>query len=205
VPLKVALVWLSCKLLRTCRLWLSASEHLGDGLHAGVESDVARVAFRLAASHSETDLGNPADPLDDLIYIVLSGQTNEANYLSTFALLNRGFPKWKGLASAKPKRVESLLRGGGLASQKAAYLIGLLKRIETDFGKPTLSPLANWSTEKAERYLTSLPGVGIKSARCVLMYTMRRDVFSCGRELPARHGSSWLDQLGGKARRVVCR
>jgi DNA (cytosine-5)-methyltransferase 1 len=139
--------------------------------------DVARVAFRLAASHPQTDLGNPPDPLDDLIFIILSGQTTEKLYESTFVKLKIAFPKWERLSHADPKYVATLLHGGGLARQKAAYLCAILKRVESDFKKASLSELLSWNTAEAERYLTALPGVGVKTARCVLMYTAGRDLF----------------------------
>jgi DNA (cytosine-5)-methyltransferase 1 len=163
----------------------------------GRSQNVARAAFRLAASYPQNDLGNPTDPLDDLLYIILSGQTNERNYQATFLCLKAAFPKWKGLSNASVGRIANLIRGGGLAQQKARYIREVLKRIETDFGKPSLDALAAWTTEKAESYLSELPGVGIKSARCVLMYTLGREVFpadvNCLRTMD-RLG--WIDWKG---------
>ena len=54
---------------------------------AQILQDVSRAALRLAASYPDDDLGNPPDPLDDLIYIILSGQTSEALYQNTFRAL----------------------------------------------------------------------------------------------------------------------
>ena len=45
------------------------------------------------------------------------------------------------------------------------------------FGRPTLAPLKRLSDMEVEGVLLSLPGVGVKVARCVLLYSLRRDVF----------------------------
>jgi endonuclease-3 len=44
------------------------------------------------------------------------------------------------------------------------------------FGEPTLKPLHKMSDEDAEAFLLTLPGVGKKVARCVLMYSLGRQV-----------------------------
>jgi DNA (cytosine-5)-methyltransferase 1 len=66
---------------------------------------------------------------------------------------------------------------GGLSRQKAAYIKSIMKKVEADFGRPTLNALRRRSDEEVESYLLSLPGVGIKSARCVMMYALHREVF----------------------------
>jgi DNA (cytosine-5)-methyltransferase 1 len=139
--------------------------------------DVSRAALRLAVTSPPTDLGNPKSPLDDLIYIILSGQTNEALYQNTFKALKDAFPRWQGIAQARVSDVAKFIEGGGLARQKAEYLKGILQRVEADWGRPTLAPLGSMGNKEAEEYLTSLPGVGIKTARCVLMYTLNREIF----------------------------
>ncbi len=131
----------------------------------------------MAATYPETDLGNPGDPLDDLIYILLSGQTSEALYQSTFQALKAAYPKWQGLAQATVSDIQKVIVGGGLASQKAGYIKALMERIEADQGKPSLNHLRALPAEEAESYLAGLPGVGVKTARCVLMYALNREVF----------------------------
>jgi len=87
-----------------------------------------------------------------------------------------------------------------LSNQKAAYIKGVISQIVRDFGRATLQPLALYTTEQAEDYLTALPGVGVKTARCVLMYAFHRDVFpsdvNCLR-IMERLG--WLDWSGARA------
>jgi DNA (cytosine-5)-methyltransferase 1 len=139
--------------------------------------DVVRVALRLTASYAPSNLGNPSDPLDDLVYLLLSGQTNETLYQSTFKALKAAFPTWAALAAARVPSIAKVIAKGGLSKQKAVYLKAIVRKVKADFGQYTLKPLCKKTTDEAETYLTKLPGVGIKVARCVLMYTLHREVF----------------------------
>ncbi len=141
------------------------------------KQDVLRAELRLKASYPSSDLGNPKDPLDNLIYIILSGQTNESHYQQSFSAFKRKFPRWKQVLEARTRTIAASISSGGLARQKARYIKGILRQLCQDFGRPTLKPIRRMSIEEAEKYLVRLPGVGIKSARCVLMYTMHRSVF----------------------------
>jgi len=150
-----------------------ASRHLG----SRIPQDVLRVELRLKANYPETNLGNPRNPLDDLIYLILSGQTNESHYQSSFQNLKRAFPEWSQASRARVSSITRAIGHAGLGSQKAGYIKQILKCLLRDFGRPSLRKLQGMDTDEAEAYLTSLPGVGIKTARCVLMYTLGRNVF----------------------------
>lgn len=162
--------------------------------------DVSRVALRLAATYPETDLGNPSDPLDDLLYIVLSGQTSEPLYQNTFQALKAVYPKWRGLAQATTREIEKAIAGGGLASQKASYIKTIMESIEAAHGKPSLNHLRDLPTEQAEQYLAGLPGVGVKTARCVVMYTLNREVFPADVNcLRVMERLGWINWQGRRA------
>ncbi len=142
-----------------------------------IQREVSQVSLRLAFAYPKTDLGNPRRPLDDLIYIILSGQTGETHYQAAYARLRARFPTWEAARVAPVRSIERPIRAAGLSWQKARFIKGILARIHADFGRCTLAPLAGWSDADAEAYLCALPGVGIKTARCVLMYTLGREVF----------------------------
>jgi DNA-cytosine methyltransferase len=169
-------------------------------MEAWSKQDVSRVALRLAATYPETDLGNPSDPLDDLLYIVLSGQTSEALYQGTFQALKAAYPGWRGLARAPVSAIEKIIADGGLSRQKAAYIKAILERIEADHGKPSLDHLRALPDEEAEKYLAGLPGVGVKTARCVLMYALNREVFPADVNcLRIMERLGWIDWGGRRA------
>src|SRR5262249_8427187 len=55
--------------------------------------------------------------------------------------------------------------------------ISAARHLKDLFGHVTLDPLRKMSDEDAEKHLLALPGIGIKSARCILLYSLERQVF----------------------------
>jgi endonuclease III len=120
---------------------------------------------------------NKTNPLDEVIFIILSAQTESYSYLETFKALRKRFPTKHSLFKASRRSIETTIKSGGLSKKKAAQIKGVLAKIHSDTGRLSLSFLSKWSDEQVEQYLTSLPGIGIKSARCVMMYSLKRRVF----------------------------
>jgi endonuclease III len=112
-----------------------------------------------------------------LLFILCSLQTNEELYQATYANLRAKFPTFRQLADASEGEISTVLARGGLSRQKARTIRAVLSLLEADFGAPTLSPLRAMTDDECEQYLESLPGVGRKTARCVLMYSLGRQVF----------------------------
>ena len=81
------------------------------------------------------------------------------------------------LATSSVKKISRAVYWGGLQNQKAATAKEIIKRLIRDFGRPTLAPLKRMSDDDCERFLTALPGVGKKVARCVMLYSLDRQVF----------------------------
>jgi endonuclease III len=118
--------------------------------------------------------GNPDDPLDDLIFVILSQMTTGPSYERVFGRLKRIRGGWRRVARMREPTLRALIADAGLSRQKAPRLLAILRRLNGDFGSPTLRSLEGLSDRAAEAYLTSLPGVGPKTAKCVLMYTLGR-------------------------------
>jgi DNA (cytosine-5)-methyltransferase 1 len=127
--------------------------------------------------HGTPDLGNKKDPVDELVYIILSRKTREGAYQAAYAALKAAFPVWERLLDAPRSSVERMVNGSGLGSKKADSIYGALGAIRTRFGTCSLGPAARWSDEELEEFLCSLPEVSRKSAYCVMMYSMKRKVF----------------------------
>jgi endonuclease III len=138
---------------------------------------VCDVARSLEVAYGENRLGNKRNPLDELAYVMLSGQTNENRYVVAYRNFKRIFPRWTDVLNASEKKIADAISSAGLERQKAAYLRGIAIRLERDFGEVSLRALRLMQDEEAEKYLCTLPGVGIKTARCVLMYSLDREVF----------------------------
>lgn len=139
--------------------------------------NVDAVAGVLSERYGDHSHGNKTNPLRELLFIICSVQTNEALYRSTYTKLTSRFPKFRQLADATEEEIATAIARGGLARQKARTIKAILSRLDSDFGSPTLSPLRAMSNGECEGYLESLPGVGRKTARCVMMYSLSREVF----------------------------
>jgi endonuclease III len=125
----------------------------------------------------ETELGNKNDPLDEAIYIILSFQTNLQRVSSTWSALRSAYTTWDALERAPVRTIAQILREGGLHRQKARTIKLLLIAVRRTVGELSLDLLRGMSDAEAERFLTRLPGLSWKAARCVLLYSLRRDVF----------------------------
>ncbi|MCU1265723.1 MAG: DNA-cytosine methyltransferase [Acidobacteria bacterium] len=121
--------------------------------------------------------GNKTNPLDEVGYIILSAQTDENKYQSVYRELKKRFPKWANIQRNDESIIEQILRPSGLSKLKAKYIVRILDKLDADFGKRSLASLKTMPDEEAEKYLASLLGIGPKSARCVLMYSLGRKVF----------------------------
>ncbi len=106
-----------------------------------------------------------------------STKTGEASYRKSFRALKETFPTHLQIAEAPAEYIARSIASGGLSNQKSKAIRSLLDIIVAQFGKPTLHPLRTMNDKDAEAFLLSLPGVGKKTARCVLMYALGRQVF----------------------------
>ena len=117
------------------------------------------------------------DPLDELIGTILSQATTNQNSHRTFANLKASFKDWEAVRRARPEKIEAAIKLGGLAKVKAAVIKALLNEIKTQVGNLTLSFLHTAPVAEARGFLTSLRGVGPKTAACVLLFACKQPVF----------------------------
>ncbi len=136
--------------------------------------EVARV---LRKEYGDFAHHNKKNPLDELFFILCSVKRSEKVYLEAFKSLKRNFPRYELIATSSVKKISSAVYWGGLQNQKAAAAKEIIKRLIENFGRPTLAPLKRMTDEECERFLTGLPGVGKKVARCVMLYSLDRQVF----------------------------
>ena len=114
--------------------------------------------------------------MDELVYTVLSQNTSDVNTDRTFASLKARFPAWSRVRDASVEDIEAAIALGGLAPTKAPRIKGILEAISRRTGEPDLSELADLSDADAEAYLKSMPGIGPKTAACVLLFALQRPV-----------------------------
>jgi endonuclease-3 len=120
---------------------------------------------------------NSNDPLDELIGTILSQSTSDVNSHRTFENLKRRFPDWEAVRSARIANIVSAIKSGGLANTKSIVIKNVLNEIKVRSGKLDLSFLRSVPVDEARNFLTSLKGIGPKTAACVLLFSCHRPVF----------------------------
>jgi endonuclease-3 len=141
-----------------------------------------RKAARVAAM-LENFLGVPqppkkkAKPLDMLIATLLSQNTNDKNSHRAYRNLRTTFPRWDDVLNASTKKLAAVIRTAGMANQKSSRIKNILRTIQQRHGTLSLESLRGKSTEEVFDDLLSLDGVGVKTAACVLVFSLGRDVF----------------------------
>lgn len=135
-------------------------------------------AIRLLRRHyGNPPAPEPQDPLDSLIATVLSQNTSGANSSRAFSRLKRRFPRWEDVLKAPLADLEEAIRPGGLAPQKAPRIQEILTRLLRERGELSLDFLRGMQETAAMEWLQSLPGVGPKTAACVLLFSLGRAVY----------------------------
>jgi endonuclease-3 len=144
--------------------------------------DLRAKALRAAVKLEKT-LGMPRQqrtlppPLSMLIATILSQNTNDKNSHRAFMQLKESFPRWEDAASAHTASIRSAIKTGGMANQKSKRIKEALAAVKARYGVYDLSALRKKSDDKVIEELTSLKGVGFKTASCVLLFSLGRDVF----------------------------
>lgn len=117
------------------------------------------------------------EPLDGLILTILSQNTNDKNRDAAFKRLKEKFPTWDLAAKQSVKELEEVVRPAGLAPTKSRRILQILEIIKQDFGAYSIKALAERGRDEVKRYMTALPGVGAKTAACVLLFDMKIPAF----------------------------
>ncbi|MEX1275017.1 MAG: endonuclease III [Bacteroidota bacterium] len=138
---------------------------------------------RRVAAELEEFLGVPPKPrrseppLECLIATLLSQNTNDRNSHRAWMTLRKRFPTWQRVADAPTRLLAKAIEVGGLKNQKARRIKQILRGIKRRVGKYDLSDLKRKSEQEVLEYLTSMDGVGLKTAACVLVFSLGREVF----------------------------
>jgi endonuclease-3 len=135
---------------------------------------VRAIERRLMKRYGPLEPPRRTDPLEELILTVQSQHTSDLNAERAFAALRSAFPTWDDVVRAKPERVADVIRSGGLANTKAVRIQRILREIREREGRYDLSFLSRRSDDEVHEYLTSLPGVGPKTAAVVMSFSLGR-------------------------------
>lgn len=116
-------------------------------------------------------------PLDGLIATLLSQNTNDRNSERAFFEMKRRWPSWDQVMETGMENLTDAIRIAGLAPTKASRIREILSKVKKDFGSYNLDALKAWNPFKARDYLVSLPGIGPKTAGCVLAFELGMPAF----------------------------
>ncbi|MBC8264756.1 MAG: endonuclease III [Anaerolineales bacterium] len=117
------------------------------------------------------------DPLSELIFTILSQNTSDVNRDRAWVRLKGRFPTWESVLAADTAELAEAIRPGGLANVKAPRIQEALRAIKQEQGEFTLDFLAEMEVDEAKRWLTSLHGVGPKTAAIVLLFSLGKPAF----------------------------
>lgn len=144
---------------------------------APVVAGIAAVQRRLRAQQGRF-VPKPVLPvIDEIVATVLSQHTSDINSERAFGQLKEAFPSWEEVAAAPVGQVADAIRSGGIADQKARRIQQILAAIEEREGRINLDRLHDLGDPAVAAYLESLPGVGPKTAACVLTFALGRPAF----------------------------
>jgi endonuclease-3 len=134
---------------------------------------VARLRERLRDVYGVPIAPPHEDPLAELVLTVLSQSTNDRNRDVAFLALRERFDTWDAVRDAPVAEVEEAIRPGGISKVKSRRIHDILVAIEEgnpgdglDLGWMRAAPVA-----RSRDFLCALPGVGRKTAACVLLFS----------------------------------
>jgi endonuclease-3 len=137
--------------------------------------DVNRMLDLLAAEYGEPSVGRrPA--LDELVLTILSQNTSDVNRDRAYAGLRTRFPTWREVLEAPVSEVEEAIRPGGLSRQKAPRIQAVLAAVEAAGHGLDLEWLRELGPDGAMEWMVALPGVGVKTASIVLLFSFGEPV-----------------------------
>ncbi|HWK16722.1 MAG TPA: endonuclease III [Solirubrobacteraceae bacterium] len=140
---------------------------------------VRAIRDRLREVYGRPLSGPHGHPIAELVLTVLSQSTNDRNRDVAYLGLRERFPSWEAVRDAPVDELEAAIRPGGISKVKSVRIKAILEAVtETSRdGELSLDWLPQLTVPDAQAYLCSLPGVGRKTAACVLLFALgMRDV-----------------------------
>jgi endonuclease-3 len=135
------------------------------------------IVRRLSRAYGTPPAPRRLPPLDELVLTILSQNTNDTNRDRAYADLRKRFPDWDDVADAPVGAIAHAIKKGGLAPTKAPRIKKVLRSIRS--GGSTLDgrALRGLGDTALWEQLVNLPGVGPKTAACVLLFSLDRPFF----------------------------
>ena len=114
--------------------------------------------------------------LDMLIGTILSQNTNDKNSYKAYQNLKEKYKNWDEVEKLTPSKIEKIIKVAGLGKQKSKAIKNVLSGLKKEQGKINLAYLNKLDDQTVIDELTKFDGVGVKTASCVLLFSMNRNV-----------------------------
>ena len=144
---------------------------------ATLRTRLRSIARRLARAYGDAPAPRRLPPLDELVLTILSQNTNDTNRDRAYADLRRTFPSWDDVADAPIPAIARAIRSGGLAPTKAPRIRHVLRALRSEDVALDERALRGLEDHVLWDQLVALPGVGPKTAACVLLFSLDRPFF----------------------------
>ena len=137
---------------------------------------ITEIIDLLAEEYGSITWRSRTDPLSELIMTILSQNTSDHNSRRAFDSLLTKFGSWEAVARGSVEDIAEAIKLGGLAQVKAPRIKQILEQIQEQRGSLDLKFLKKMPVAEAKIWLRSLPGVGPKTAACVLLFSLGKPV-----------------------------
>lgn len=138
---------------------------------------VRAVLDKLVGTYGDRTWQKRLEAVDELILTILSQNTSDLNSRRAFKSLKDNLAGWEEVASAELIEIAEAIRAGGLAEVKARYIKNALTSLRKEAPGFDLGFLAREKVGDAREWLVRLPGVGMKTASCVLLFALGMPAF----------------------------
>jgi endonuclease-3 len=140
------------------------------------KENIPEIVQRLEALYGKPEWHPRLPILEELIQCILSQHTSDSNSWRAYEALREAYPSWQDVIAAPTDQLAEVIRGGGLANQKAPRIQAVLRTVQERSPTFDMRFLEAMDTYDARKYLLSLPGIGPKCAAIVLCFAMGRSV-----------------------------
>jgi len=135
-------------------------------------ADVQKILELLSAEYGSVSWRRRGKPVAVLVQTILSQNTSDRNSRPAFERLLASFSGWHDIANAGVAQICRAIQAGGLGMVKARYIKKALQEIQHRRGGFDLEFLKNLPLDEARDWLMQLPGVGMKTASVVLLFSL---------------------------------
>jgi endonuclease-3 len=156
---------------------LISTADAGRQTEAALRQKWTQVSARLQNAYGTPSWRQALPPVDELVSTILSQSTSDTNRDKGFNALKARYATWEAVRDASPGEVVETIRPAGLANQKGPRIQQALKTVSDRVGSLDLGFLNELPIEDAKKWLTSIDGVGPKTAAIILCFAFNRAAF----------------------------